>query len=117
MHDDVRTDVVLGALALAGLSGAATAFAANNDNPGIGDKGYGSQPGAAQAAEVGAQKGTGAASGAFGAFGKGNNMSMSRYDGDAKGAGRACDGCRRLVAGKQQPATGSLFRGSPFLAN
>ena len=50
-----------------------TAFAAGNSTPGI-DR-YDNNPGRQQATEVGAQCGTGAGSGAFGYFGKDNNMS------------------------------------------
>jgi hypothetical protein len=46
--------------------------------------GYGTQPGHEQAADVGAQCGTGAASGAFGAFGKDFNFAGGA-DGQATG--------------------------------
>jgi hypothetical protein len=52
------------------ISGAA--FAQGNSTPGI-DR-YNNNPGRQQAAEVGAQCGSGAGSGAFGFFGKDNNL-------------------------------------------
>ena len=51
---------------------AGTAFAAGNSTPGI-DR-YDNNPGRQQATEVGAQCGSGAGSGAFGYFGKDNNL-------------------------------------------
>jgi hypothetical protein len=51
---------------------AAPAFAAGNSTPGI-DR-YDNNPGRQQATEVGAQCGSGAGSGAFGYFGKDNNL-------------------------------------------
>jgi len=66
-------------IGLAGLLGAiavATAAAAQtgpgNSTPGL-DR-YNNNPGRQQATEVGAQCGSGAGSGAFGFFGKGNNL-------------------------------------------
>lgn len=55
-------------LSMFGMAGIALAGSAGDGS------GYGTQPGHAQAALVGAQCGTGAASGAFGAFGKNYNM-------------------------------------------
>ena len=55
-------------LSMFGMAGVAFAGSAGDGS------GYGTQPGYEQAADVGAQCGTGAASGAFGAFGKGYNM-------------------------------------------
>lgn len=57
--------VMLGSLAV-------PAFAAGNSTPGI-DR-YLDNPGRQQATEVGAQCGSGAGSGAFGYFGKDNNL-------------------------------------------
>jgi len=50
------------------------AFAAGNSTPGI-DR-YNDNPGRQQATEVGAQCGSGAGSGAFGYFGKDNNLGI-----------------------------------------
>jgi hypothetical protein len=54
------------------LAGASLAFAEGNSTPGI-DR-YLDNPGRQQATEVGAQCGSGAGSGAFGYFGKDNNL-------------------------------------------
>lgn len=61
----VASVVMLGSLAV-------PAFAAGNSTPGI-DR-YLDNPGRQQATEVGAQCGSGAGSGAFGYFGKDNNL-------------------------------------------
>jgi hypothetical protein len=62
---------VAGTLIMAGAA-AFPALAAGNSTPGI-DR-YESNPGRQQATEVGAQCGSGAGSGAFGYFGKDNNL-------------------------------------------
>ncbi|HEX8164587.1 MAG TPA: hypothetical protein VF601_02225 [Beijerinckiaceae bacterium] len=71
---------------LAALAGAlmvsGAAFAQGNSTPGI-DR-YNANPGRQQATEVGAQCGSGAGSGAFGFFGKGNNL-KGGADGQATG--------------------------------
>jgi hypothetical protein len=59
--------VLAGTVALAGM-----AFAQGNSTPGI-DR-YLDNPGRQQATDVGAQCGSGAGSGAFGYFGKDNNL-------------------------------------------
>ena len=58
--------------AVAGMLIGSVAFAAGNSTPGI-DR-YLDNPGREQAGEVGAQCGSGAGSGAFGYFGKDNNL-------------------------------------------
>lgn len=65
---------LLGAAGSAVLFGSLVvpAFAAGNSTPGI-DR-YDNNPGRQQATEVGAQCGSGAGSGAFGYFGKDNNL-------------------------------------------
>ena len=63
----LRTAILVGALAVSGV-----AWAQGNSEPGI-DR-YLNNPGRQQATEVGAQCGTGAGSGAFGFFGKDNNL-------------------------------------------
>ncbi|MBX4215537.1 hypothetical protein KW797_01165 [Candidatus Parcubacteria bacterium] len=71
MHALKKT--LVGAAAGAALvASAGIAFAAGNSTPGI-DR-YMDNPGRQQATEVGAQCGSGAGSGAFGYFGKDNNM-------------------------------------------
>jgi hypothetical protein len=62
---------VLGSVAVAGAVMMPT-LAAGNSTPGI-DR-YESNPGRQRAVEVGAQCGSGAGSGAFGYFGKDNNL-------------------------------------------
>jgi hypothetical protein len=54
------------------LAFAASAYAAGNSTPGL--ERYLDNPGRQQATEVGAQCGSGAGSGAFGYFGKDNNL-------------------------------------------
>ena len=65
---------LIGAAASAIMVGGASipAFAAGNSTPGL-DR-YLDNPGRQQATEVGAQCGSGAGSGAFGYFGKDNNL-------------------------------------------
>jgi len=67
----LRTVIVVGVLAVSGAALAQTG--PGNSTPGI-DR-YLNNPGRQQATEVGAQCGTGAGSGAFGFFGKDNNLS------------------------------------------
>src|SRR5947208_5726475 len=69
MKNAIGMATIVGALALS--SGA---FAAGNSTPGI-DR-YENNPGRQQATEVGAQCGSGAGSGAFGFFGKDNNLGV-----------------------------------------
>jgi hypothetical protein len=58
--------------AVIAMSAVLPAFAEGNSTPGI-DR-YNANPGRQQATEVGAQCGSGAGSGAFGFFGKDNNL-------------------------------------------
>jgi hypothetical protein len=77
----MRNAVVVFA-ALAGLSISTAAFAQTgpgNSTPGI-DR-YDNNPGRQQATQVGAQCGSGAGSGAFGFFGKDNNLGNSNPNG------------------------------------
>lgn len=78
----MRNAVVLFA-ALAGLSISTAAFAQTsspgNSQPGL-DR-YLANPGRQQATDVGAQCGSGAGSGAFGFFGKDNNLGNSNPNG------------------------------------
>jgi hypothetical protein len=71
---------VVSIVAAAGM--AIPAMAAGNSTPGI-DR-YDNNPGRQQATEVGAQCGSGAGSGAFGYFGKDNNLAGGA-DGQATG--------------------------------
>lgn len=64
--------LVSAAISAAMMASAGMAFAAGNSTPGI-DR-YLDNPGRQQATEVGAQCGSGAGSGAFGYFGKDNNL-------------------------------------------
>ena len=64
--------VVLASLAALAVPAVASAEAPGNSEPGLGR--YLSNPGRVQAGEVGAQCGSGAGSGAFGFFGKGENF-------------------------------------------
>src|SRR4051795_2763017 len=68
----------VGAMALSPLG-----WAAGNSEPGL-DR-YNNNPGRQQATEVGAQCGSGAGSGAFGYFGKDNNLGV-KSDPDDPGA-------------------------------
>jgi len=65
--------------ALGALAFANAAVAQGNSEPGIGR--YLSNPGRQQAIQVGAQCGSGAGSGAFGFFGKDNNLGNSNPTG------------------------------------
>src|SRR6184192_3277338 len=67
MKNAIGMATIVGALALS-----SSAFAAGNSTPG--DDRYNNNPGRQQATEVGAQCGSGAGSGAFGYFGKDNNL-------------------------------------------
>jgi len=70
--------------ALAGLSISTAALADTSSPPGNSQPGldrYLANPGRQQATEVGAQCGSGAGSGAFGFFGKGNNLRNSNPNG------------------------------------
>ena len=66
----IRVSLSLALLSMLGIS--AVAIAAGNSTPGI-DR-YLDNPGRQQATDVGAQCGSGAGSGAFGFFGKDNNL-------------------------------------------
>jgi hypothetical protein len=67
MKKIIQFAAFVGALTISGA-----AFAQGNSTPGI-DR-YNNNPGRQQATEVGAQCGSGAGSGAFGYFGKDNNL-------------------------------------------
>ena|SRR5256885_8696486 len=69
MKNAIGMATIVGALALS-----SAAFAAGNSTPGL-DR-YLNNPGRQQATEVGAQCGSGAGSGAFGYFGKDNNLGI-----------------------------------------
>ncbi len=76
----IAAGVVTAGLVVVGFAG--STFAAGNSTPGI-DR-YLDNPGRQQATEVGAQCGSGAGSGAFGYFGKDNNLAGGA-DGQATG--------------------------------
>jgi hypothetical protein len=67
MKKSIQFATLVGALTIS-----SAAFAQGNSTPGI-DR-YLANPGRQQATEVGAQCGSGAGSGSFGFFGKGNNL-------------------------------------------
>src|ERR1043165_2473786 len=69
MKKAIGMATMMGALMLS-----SAAFAAGNSTPG--DDRYNNNPGRQQATEVGAQCGSGAGSGAFGYFGKDNNLGI-----------------------------------------
>ena len=69
MKNAIGMATIVGVLALS-----SAAFAAGNSTPGL-DR-YENNPGRQQATEVGAQCGSGAGSGAFGFFGKDNNLGI-----------------------------------------
>jgi len=69
MKNAIGMAAIMGTLVLS-----SAAFAAGNSTPGI-DR-YNDNPGRQQATEVGAQCGSGAGSGAFGYFGKDNNLGI-----------------------------------------
>ena len=71
--DEFKKLAITGAVAVAAFGSAALpTFAQGNSEPGLGR--YLDNPGRQQATEVGAQCGSGAGSGAFGYFGKDNNL-------------------------------------------
>lgn len=72
MRKLVKKFIAVASSAAVFASAALPAFAAGNSTPGL-DR-YLNNPGRQQATVVGAQCGTGAASGSFGYFGKGLNM-------------------------------------------
>src|SRR4051812_1647928 len=86
--------VVLGALA------SSAAFAAGNSTPGA-DR-YENNPGRQQATEVGAQCGSGAGSGAFGYFGKDNNLGVKSDPTDPGANGQQTGLNNSAVCGNRQ---------------
>lgn len=90
-------------VALAGLSISTAAFAQTgpgNSTPGI-DR-YNNNPGREQAIDVGAQCGSGAGSGAFGFFGKDNNLGIKSNPGDPGADGHQTGINNSAVCGNRQ---------------
>src|SRR5947207_1370344 len=81
MKNTIGMAAIMGVLA---LSSAGFAAPGNSE---AGDARYLSQPGAQQAADVGAQCGSGAVSGAFGYYGKDNNRGVQSPNHPDRGAG------------------------------
>ena len=89
----------IGLAAFAGALALSTAaFAQGNSTPGL--QRYLDNPGRQQATAVGAQCGSGAGSGAFGYFGKDNNLGIKSdptdpgANGQATGAANSAKGCQ-----------------------
>lgn len=93
------------AAAVSMLALSSAAFAQGNSTPGI-DR-YNNNPGRQQATEVGAQCGSGAGSGAFGYFGKDNNLAGGA-DGRQTGLNNSAICGNRDNAPGQQTAPGQL---------
>ena len=85
---------------IGGLMLSTTAFAAGNSTPGI-DR-YNNNPGRQQATEVGAQCGSGAGSGAFGYFGKDNNLGIKSDPTDPGANGQQTGINNSSVCGNRQ---------------
>jgi len=88
------------ATAFGALMLSSTAFAAGNSEPGI-DR-YLNNPGRQQATAVGAQCGSGAGSGAFGYFGKGNNLGIKSDPTDPGANGQQTGLNNSAVCGNRQ---------------
>jgi hypothetical protein len=82
------------------LTLSSAAFAAGNSTPGI-DR-YNNNPGRQQATEVGAQCGSGAGSGAFGYFGKDNNLGIKSDPTDPGANGQQTGINNSSVCGNRQ---------------
>jgi hypothetical protein len=93
-------NALLIAAATAGLMLSTGAFAQGNSEPGI-DR-YDNNPGRQQATEVGAQCGSGAGSGAFGYFGKGNNLGIKSDPTDPGANGHQTGVNNSSVCGNRQ---------------
>src|SRR2546430_16738828 len=93
-----NTFAVVAAVGTLGLSGAA--FAQGNSEPGI-DR-YNNNPGRQQATAVGAQCGSGAGSGAFGFFGKDNNLGIKSDPADPGANGHQTGINNSAVCGNRQ---------------
>src|SRR3954469_19326590 len=88
------------AAAMSMLALSSGAFAAGNSTPGI-DR-YNNNPGRQQAAEVGAQCGSGAGSGAFGYLGKDNNLGIKSDPTDPGADGHQTGVNNSSVCGNRQ---------------
>src|SRR4051812_14715367 len=95
MKNTIGIAALLGALALS-----TAAFAQGNSTPGI-DR-YNNNPGRQQATEVGAQCGSGAGSGAFGFFGKDNNLGIKSDPTDPGANGHQTGVNNSSVCGNRQ---------------
>ena len=93
-----NTFAVLAAVGTLGLSSAA--FAQGNSQPGL-DR-YLNNPGRQQATAVGAQCGSGAGSGAFGFFGKDNNLGIKSDPTDPGANGHLTGISNSSVCGNRQ---------------
>src|SRR4051812_29920624 len=92
--------VILTAFIASTLLPMAGALAAGNSTPGI-DR-YENNPGRQQATEVGAQCGSGAGSGAFGFFGKDNNLGVKSDPTDPGADGQQTGINNSSVCGNRQ---------------
>ena len=92
--------VILTAFIASTLLPMASALAAGNSTPGA-DR-YDNNPGRQQATEVGAQCGSGAGSGAFGFFGKDNNLGVKSDPTDPGANGQQTGLNNSAVCGNRQ---------------
>jgi hypothetical protein len=95
MKNAIGMAAIMGTLMLS-----SAAFAAGNSTPGI-DR-YNNNPGRQQATEVGAQCGSGAGSGAFGYFGKDNNLGIKSDPTDPGANGQQTGLNNSSVCGNRQ---------------
>src|SRR4051795_1732612 len=95
MKNAIGMATIVSALALS-----SAAFAAGNSTPG--DARYENNPGRQQATEVGAQCGSGAGSGAFGFFGKDNNLGVKSDPTDPGANGHQTGVNNSSVCGNRQ---------------
>lgn len=95
MNKVIGLVALIGALALSPL-----ALAAGNSDPGA-DR-YNNNPGRQQATEVGAQCGSGAGSGAFGYFGRDNNLGIKSDPTDPGANGHQTGINNSAVCGNRQ---------------
>lgn len=95
MKTTIGAAFILGSLTLSGF-----AYAQGNSTPGI-DR-YNNNPGRQQATAVGAQCGSGAGSGAFGYFGKDNNLGIKSDPTDPGANGQQTGINNSSVCGNRQ---------------
>jgi hypothetical protein len=97
---------ITGMAALVCVVLSSAAFAAGNSTPG--DDRYNNNPGRQQATDVGAQCGSGAGSGAFGYFGKDNNLGIKSDPTDPGANGQQTGLNNSALCGNRANAPGQL---------